>query len=71
MFDLRAALANVAGQDLDFEHLQQLLRRIRHDHLADISPEIGVRELIQIAQEQNLIEEDDSGKFHIQVNEAA
>ena len=65
MFDLRAALANAAGRDLDFDDLLALLRRIRQEHLADISPEIGVRELIQIAQQQNLIKEDEAGKFHI------
>jgi hypothetical protein len=66
MFDFRAALVNAGARDLDFNGLLELLQRIRQEHLADISPEIGVRELMQIAQEQNLIQEDDAGKFHIE-----
>jgi hypothetical protein len=71
MFDFRSALAANAGNELDFDQLEELLRRIKQEHLADISPEIGVRELLALAQENNWITEDENGRFHIQVPVAA
>ena len=66
MFNLKSALAESGLADLDFDELDDLLRKIRREHLADISPEIGVRELLEIAQRENWIVEDNDGKFRIQ-----
>jgi hypothetical protein len=71
MFDFRSALAANAVNELDFDELEDLLRRIKREHLADISPEIGVRELLALAQENNWITEDENGRFHIRVPVAA
>ncbi len=71
MFDFRSVLATAGLDELDFDQLDDLLRRIRREHLAEISPEIGVRELLAIAQEQGWIVEDDNGRFHIRIPVAA
>lgn len=71
MFDLKNALASAGIYDLDFDHLDDLLRRIRREHLAEISPEIGVRELMTIGLEQGWIVEDEHGRFQIRIPVAA
>jgi len=71
MFDLRAALADLSGRQYQFQELEELLRQIRLENLGEISPEIGVYELLLLAQRRNWIREDESGNFHIQVGKAA
>jgi hypothetical protein len=71
MFDLRAALERFCGQEYEFGQLEELLRRIRLEHLGEISPEIGVDELLRLAKRKNWIREDDAGNFHIEVGKAA
>ncbi len=70
MFNLAAALANRHGQ-YDFDTLQDILRQIRREHLGEISPEVGIDELFQLAKQRNLIREDEAGNFHIAVEQAA
>lgn len=71
MFDLKDALASVDGAEFDFSALQELLARIRRDNLAEISPEVGTRELLRVALLRNWIREDDNGHFHVQLPKAA
>jgi hypothetical protein len=71
MFDLKSALAALNERELDFDRLQESLKRIRRQHLGDLSPEIGVRELLFLAQKEHWISEDENGNFHINVNRAA
>ncbi len=71
MFDLHAALARVAGEEYDFDKLQELLRQIRREHMGEISPEIGVRELLTLAKQREWILEDENGRFRINVEKAA
>lgn len=71
MFDLKDALASADVYNLDFDQLDDLLRRIRREHLAEISPEIGVRELMTIGLEHGWIVENDDGRFQIQIPVAA
>jgi len=70
MFNIAAALADLRGQ-YDFDQLQDILRQIRREHLAEISPEVGINELFQLAKQRNLIREDEAGNFHITVDQAA
>ena len=65
MFNIAAALANLRGQ-YDFDQLQDILKQIRRNHLGEISPEVGVNELLQLAIQHGLILEDENGKFHIE-----
>lgn len=71
MFDLKNALAAAHVYDLDFEQLDDLLRRIRREHLAEISPEIGVRELMMVGLENGWIVERQDGRFQIRIPVAA
>jgi hypothetical protein len=71
MFDLRNALASVDGAQCDFDALEDLLARIRRENLAEISPEVGTRELLRVALLRGWITEDDDGQFHVQLDKAA
>jgi HEPN domain-containing protein len=71
MFDLKDALAEAGVYNMSFEDLDDLLRKIRRQHLAEISPEIGVRELLKIGLENRWIIEREDGRFQIQVPVAA
>lgn len=71
MFDLKNALASVDGTEYNFSALEELLARIRRENLAEISPEVGTRELLRVALLRNWIREDDNGQFHIQLPKAA
>jgi hypothetical protein len=71
MFDLKDALASVNGAQYDFGALEELLGRIRRENLAEISPEVGTRELLRVALQRNWITEDENGQFHIQLPNAA
>ena len=71
MFDLKDALASAHIYDLDFDQLDDLLRKIRREHLAEISPEIGVRELMMIGLEHGWIVESENGRFQIRIQVAA
>jgi len=71
MFDLKAALANVDGNHYDFSAPDDLLARIRRENLADISPEVGTRELLMVALQRNWISEDEDGQFHVRLPKAA
>jgi hypothetical protein len=70
MFNLATALANRRGI-YNFEELQEILGQIRRKHLGEISPEVGVNELLQLAMQHKLINEDETGKFHITDEQAA
>jgi hypothetical protein len=70
MFNLAAALAGRHGQ-YDFDTLQEILRQIRREHLGEISPEVGINELFQLAIQRNWIHEDEAGNFHITIEQAA
>jgi hypothetical protein len=71
MFDLKDALSSAGVYELDFDQLDNLLRSIRQQHLAQLSPEIGVRELMAIGLKQGWIVEDEHGQFRIQIPVAA
>jgi hypothetical protein len=70
MFNLAAALADRRGH-YNFEQLQEILRQIRREHLGEISPEIGTNELLRLAIQRDLIQEDEAGSFHITIEQAA
>jgi hypothetical protein len=67
MFDLRDALSGFDGKSVDFDQLQGILRQIRREHIAEISPEIGEREFLGLAQTRDWIVEDENGNFRINV----
>jgi hypothetical protein len=71
MFDLKKALAGVNGAQYDFSELDELLARIRRENLAEISPEVGIQELIRVGLLRNWIREDENGQFHIELPKAA
>ena len=71
MFDLQAALSRLNQSKYDFDQLQEILRQIRREHLGEISPEVGVRELLLLAIQKKWIREDDEEQFHIEVAKAA
>jgi hypothetical protein len=71
MFDLRTALANLNDRSFDFDALMKILAQIRREHFGEISPEVGVRELLLIAKQRDWIREDENGEFHIEIQKAA
>jgi hypothetical protein len=71
MFDLRSALLNLNDKKIDFDSLMDFLAQIRKDNFGEISPEIGVRELLIIAKQRGWIREDEDGSFHVEVPKAA
>jgi len=71
MFDLGNALASVDGSTYDFDALEKLFARIRRENLAEISPEVGTRELLKVALQRDWITEDENGKFRVQLRRAA
>lgn len=69
MFNFRTALQPWNGQYVTLADLQKRLSELRLEHLGELSPEIGVRELLLLALEHQWIVEDSSGRLHIQVSE--
>ena len=71
MFNLQLALKGLNGQRISLADLQKLLSDLRLEHLGEIPPEIGVRELLLLALEHQWIVEEQSGHLRIQVSEGA
>lgn len=71
MFDLHSALAQLQQRELGWDELNQALQTIRRDHLGEIPPDIGVAELLILAKQRKWISEDENGRFHINIAEAA
>lgn len=70
MFNLQVALRDWNGQSISLADLQKLLSDVRLEHLSEIPPEIGVRELLLLALEHQWIVEEQTGQLRIQVPEA-
>jgi hypothetical protein len=71
MFNFQTALQRWNGDSISLIDLQQRLSALRLEHLGEVPPEIGVRELLLMALEQHWIVEEQSGRLHIQVPEEA
>jgi hypothetical protein len=69
MFNFQTALLPWNGEHVTLAELQRRLSDLRLQHLGEISPEIGVRELLLLALEQQWIVEEPAGQLRIQVPE--
>ena len=67
MFNLQSALLAWNGQQISFSDLQKRLSDLRLEHLGEIPPEIGVRELLLLALDRHWIVEEQNGQLLIQV----
>ncbi len=67
MFNFQMALLPWNGEHVSLLELQKRLSDLRLQHLGEIAPEIGVRELLLLALEHQWIVEEPSGQLHIQV----
>jgi hypothetical protein len=71
MFRFQTALRPWNGQHLTIAELQTRLSDLRLQHLGEIAPEIGVRELLSLAVERQWVVEEPNGELRIQVPELA
>ena len=69
MFDFQAALQLWNGQHLSLAELQDRLSELRLEHISELPPEIGVRELLRLALDRDWIIEEPSGQLEIRVPE--
>jgi hypothetical protein len=69
MFDIQEALSTLDGRCYSYADLRTAMSKIRIRHLADLPPEVGVNELIRIARQKSLIQEDQKGQMCIHVGE--
>jgi hypothetical protein len=70
MFNFQMALLPWNGEHIGLLELQKRLSDLRLQHLGEIAPEIGVRELLLLALEREWIVEEPTGQLHIQVPDA-
>jgi hypothetical protein len=71
MFKFQRALRPWNGRDFTITELQTQLSELRLEHLGEIAPEIGVRELLSLALERKWVIEQPNGKLQVQVPEPA
>jgi hypothetical protein len=71
MFKFQTALQPWNGQRLTIAELQTRLSDLRLQHLGEIAPEFGVRELLSLAVERQWVVEEPNGELRIQVPELA
>jgi hypothetical protein len=69
IFDFKAALRELNGTMFSLRSLQIRLSEIRLRNLADVPPEIGVRELIELGLDRKWIIEDETGAILVEVSE--
>ena len=67
MFNFQTALQPWNGEHVSLIELQKRLSDLRLQHLGEISPEIGVRELLLLALKHQWIVEESTGELRIQV----
>jgi hypothetical protein len=67
MFKFQSALQPWNGQHLTLVQLQTRLSELRLQHLGEIAPEIGVREMLSLAVDRQWIVEEPNGNLRIQV----
>ena len=71
MFNFQTALSDWNGEHLPLIDLQKRLSQLRLEHLGEISPEIGVRELLLLGMDRRWIVEQPNGELLIQVPQPA
>ena len=71
MFNLQLALQRWNGEQISLIDLQKRLSDLRLEHLGEIPPEIGVRDLLLLAVERQWIIEEQTGQLRIQVPQEA
>jgi hypothetical protein len=71
MFNFQAALQPWNGQHLSLIELQDRLSELRLEHISELPPEIGVRELLHLALDRDWIIEEPSGQLEIRVPQEA
>jgi hypothetical protein len=71
MFNLQLGLQRWNGEQISLIDLQKRLSDLRLEHLGEIPPEIGVRDLLLLALERQWIVEEQTGQLRIQVPEEA
>jgi len=69
MFNFQTALLPWNGEHVTLAELQRRLSGLRLEHLGELPPEIGVRELLLMALDRQWIVEEQSGQLRIQVPE--
>jgi len=69
MFNLRTALVPWNGEHISLADMQERLSALRLEHLGEIAPEIGVRELLLLALERQWIVEEPTGDLRVQAPE--
>jgi hypothetical protein len=69
MFNFQNALQRWNGEYVGLAELQRRLSELRMEHLGEVPPEVGVRELLLMALERGWIVEEQSGQLHIQMPE--
>jgi len=67
MFNFQTALRPWNGEHVSLLELQKRLSDLRLQHLGEIAPEIGVRELLLLALDHQWIVEESNGQLRIQV----
>ena len=71
MFNYHSALQAWNGKEFSLVDLQKRLSDLRLEHLGEIPPEIGVRELLLLGLDRGWIIEEPTGQLRIAVPEEA
>jgi hypothetical protein len=71
MFNFQSALQAWNGEQMTLADLQKRLSNLRLQHLGEVPPEIGVRELLVLALDRGWIVEEATGQLRIAVPQEA
>lgn len=66
MFDAKKALADLDGKTFPkFKPLKEELERVRINHIKDLTPDFGAREIFELMRLNGWVAEDDRGSVSI------
>jgi hypothetical protein len=67
VFDPQKALQPLNGRRFAYPHLREELKKIRFEHIQELSPEFDINELLQLALRSQWLEETADGKYIVHV----
>lgn len=67
MFDVQKALEPLNGKSFTYPKLRQELKKIRFEHLDQLSPEFDISELFHVALRSHWLEETRDGHFRVHI----
>jgi hypothetical protein len=67
VFDPQQALQHLNGRRFAYSNLREELKKIRFEHIQDLSPEFDINELLHLALRSHWLEETADGQYIVRV----